>query len=626
MPRGPALRRGQFFKTIRSLTLSTDHLGRELPDELLKKGFELAYFLFPDDTAAINILSGALEKLEIQCQREKKRLFWRDKHPAQPVRRIIRKDCDVLQWLILQEAEKYETEQEQLTEPSKQDLIIRYIKHLVQITAAMSSFYANIALSRLLRSYTTSEAQLAYEALTQRYLGADEYRRAKSSLMNRINKRFSRFLNVIRADHGELRFEPADDQQQCTSFVNECLKAFTPWGTEGVCAKFPSIKGNPHISASATGHGETDQNEREMNACHVFVEPTCYAHLMKELGLAMPDTKLSLPKFSTRGETEIRNRDTDGKRLAILSPDVRSELRRRMAEKEQRRRNLRTQTLSIVVDGEHRGVLEKHRCMQIELQEGANLIEIRAEDEYGSFPLATHLVGYVDSAFEFLNATATLNRGKLDLSILPMAKAVDGPLQALLTVNHRPKFDPVRVGIICAVRWKMWRPRWIFAIAGLMIAFIVWGVTTAYYKHKIALLQQTQERLASTHASIRASVVTHYVLLPDDQKVRSSEQNGIPTISLRSQPQVIVLDLELPTTTKPDRFSADLQTFSGNRTLMSQNFLQPTAGKKSPTLAIMVPAQLLAPDGYYTVQLYALGPAGRAELINRFTFKVMSTQ
>lgn len=119
---------------------------------------------------------------------------------------------------------------------------------------------------------------------------------------------------------------------------------------------------------------------------------------------------------------------------------------------------------------------------------------------------------------------------------------------------------------------------------------------------------------------------THYLLLSDDQKVRSPEQNGIPTISLRSQPQVIVLDLELPTTTKSDGFSADLQTFSGNRTLMSQNFLQATGGKKGPTVAIMVPAQLLAPDGYYTVQLYVLGPVGRAELISRFTFKVTSTQ
>lgn len=629
MPRGPALRRGQFFRRTRPAPAFTANAGTELPDELLKKGFELAYFLFPDNTAAINILSGALEKLEIQCQREKKRLFWRDKHPSKPVRRIIRKDCDVLQWLILQEAEKYETEQEQATEPSKQDLIIRFIKYLVQITTAMSSFYVNIALSRLLHNYTTSEAQLTYETLTQRYLGADEYRRTKSSVMDRINNRFSRFLNIVRADNGEFRFEAANDQQHWTQCVNECLRAFTPWSTEAACSGFPSIKGNHHVLASEIPHDKTNQNEREMNACHILVEPTCYAHLMKELGLPMPNTKLSLPKFSIRGETETRDRDTDGNRSATLSLEIRSELRRRMAERELRRRNLRARTLSIVVDGVHRGDLEKHRCMQIELQEGSNLIEIRAEDEHGSFPLATQLVGYVDGAFEFLNATATLNRGKLDLSILPTAKTVDGRLQALLTVNYRPKFDPVRTAMFWYIRWKAWRPRWAFAIAGLMIAFIVWGLTSAYYRHKIALLQQTNERTANTQGRqplVQASAATHYLLLSDDQKVRSPEQNGIPTISLRSQPQVIVLDLELPTTTKSDRFSADLQTFSGNRTLMSQNFLQATGGKKGPTVAIMVPAQLLAPDGYYTVQLYVLGPVGRAELISRFTFKVTSTQ
>lgn len=630
MPRGPALRRSQFFRTIRPATSFTDNLGGELPDELLTRGFELAYFLFPDNNAAINILGGALEKLQIQCQREKKRLFWRDKHPSQPVRRIIRKDCDVLQWLILQETEKYETEQEQVADPSKRDLIVRYIKHLVQITTAMSSFYVNIALSRLLHNYTTSEAQFVYESLTQRYLGADEYRRAKSTLIERINKRFSRFLNVIRAEHGELRFDAGDDQQHWASFVNECLKAFTPWSTEGACAKFPSIKSNHHISASEIRQGETDQNEREMNACHVFVEPACYTRLMKELGLDMPDTRLSLPKFSIRGKSETRDGDTDGNRFATLSPEVRSALRRRMAENEQRRRNLRARTLSIVVDGVHRGEMEpgKHKSMQIELQEGANLIEIRAEDEFGSVPLATQLVGYVDNAFEFLNAAAILNDGRLDLSILPMAKSNDGRLQALLTVNYGPKFNSVRVGLSWWVIWKAWRPRWVFAI-GLMMAFIVWGLTSAYYKHKIALLQQTSERAANAQGRqlpMQSSAAANYLIVPDDQRVRSQERMDIPTVSLQSHPQVVILDLQLPRGQKSATFSADLQMFSGNQTLMSQNFLQAASSERGATVSITVPTRLLETDGYYTIQLYAFGPAGRSELVNRFTFKVTSIQ
>lgn len=628
MPRGPALRRSQFFKTIRPATSFTDNIGRELPDELLKKGFELAYFLFPDNNAAINILGGALEKLQIQCQREKKRLFWRDKHPSQPVRRIIRKDCDVLQWLILQEAEKYEAEQEQVTDPSKTDLIIRYIKHLVQITTAMSSFYVNIALNRLLHNYTTSESQFAYETLTQRYLGADEYRRTKSSLMDRINKRFSKFLNVIRADHGELRFEPADDQQHWAPCVNQCLKAFTPWSTEGACSKFPSINSDPHLSASELEHVQCDQNEREMNACHVLVEPTCYARLMKELGLDMPDTKLSLPKFSVLSKSGTMDGDIGGSRFSILSAKERNELRRRMAEKQQRRRNLRARSVGVFIDNVHQANFElgDNSSMQVELQEGANLIEIRGEDEYGSLSLATQLVPYSDNAFEFSNTTVILKQGKLGLSISPTVNSADGRLRALLTVSYRPKFDLVRFGTIWRPIWKSWYPRWSYAMAGLMVAFIVWGLTSAYYKHKIALLQQTSERAANAQGRqlpIQSSAAAHYLIVSDDQRVRSQEQMDIPTVSLQSHPQVVVLDLQLPRGQKSATFSADLQMFSGNQTLMSQNFLQAASSEKGATVSITVPTRLLETDGYYTIQLYA---AGRSELVSRFTFKVTSIQ
>jgi hypothetical protein len=607
--------------------------GGELRDELLEKGFELAYFLFPDHPTALDILSGALEKLEVQCQREKKRLFWRDKHPSQPVRRIIRKDCDVLQWLILQEAEKYETEQEQASDPSKQELIIRYIKHLVQITTAMSSFYVNIALSRLLHNYTTSEAQFTYETLTQRYLGADEYRRTKSSLMDRINKRFSKFLNVIRADHGELRFEPADDQQHWTQFVNQCLRAFTPWSTEGVCSKFPSINSNRHVAASETGQGETDQNEREMNACHILVDPTCYARLMKELALDMPDTKLSLPKFSIRGKTETKDGDTDGNRLAILSPEVRNALRRRMAEKEQRRRELHARALSILVDGIHRADLALEfgtkTSMQLELQEGANLVEICAEDEHGSLPVATQLVPYVDSAFEFSNTTAILNTGKLELCISPVPSSPDGPIRALLTVKYRPKFSPFRLPAIASKLHESFGARWSFALTTVAMALIIWGLTATYYKHKIALLQRMNVTRANTEGqqpAIQASASAHYLLVPDDQEVRTQEQTAIATVSLHSHPQIIVLDIQLPLLGKSDVYRADLQTFSGDRTLMSQNFLRAKNIGNKQGLQIVVPAEVFFGDGYYTVVLYSTGPAGHSELINRFTFKVTSRE
>lgn len=345
----------------------------------------------------------------------------------------------------------------------------------------------------------------------------------------------------------------------------------------------------------------------------------------------MPDTKLSLPKFSIQGKTETRDGDPDGNRFAILSPEVRNALRRRMAEKEQRRRKLNAGALSILVDGVHGADLElepgKLRSTQVELQEGANLIEIQAQDEYGSLLAATQLVPYVDNSFGFSKTTAIVSKGKLTLSIVPIVNSADGRRRALLTINYSPNFNAVRFWMIWPLMRISWRSGWSYAVAALTIAFVMWGLTSTYYKHRIALLQQSSQKAPEAQNKllpIQTSAAAHYLLLSDDQRVRSQEHNGIPTISLRSQPQVIVLDLELSATIQLGTFSADLQTFSGDRILMTQNYLAAKTVDKKLAVPIIVPAELLQAGGYYTVQLYSAGPTGRSELINRFTFKVTS--
>jgi hypothetical protein len=91
-----------------------DATKTEAPVELLHTGFELAYFLVPDRTGAVAILTRALEKLRVQSRRELKRLYWRDKHTERPIRRVARGDVDMLQWLIMFEAEEEERAQERL--------------------------------------------------------------------------------------------------------------------------------------------------------------------------------------------------------------------------------------------------------------------------------------------------------------------------------------------------------------------------------------------------------------------------------------------------------------------------------------------------------------------------------
>lgn len=112
-------------------------------------------------------------------------------------------------------------------------MIVRYIKHLVRVTTSMSSFSVNVGISRLLYNYTGVETQRMYELLTERYVGTDQYRRAKNLLREKLELRFGRFIKSVKTSRGELRSEPAKDQQGWSHLVRECLLAFTPWSTAG---------------------------------------------------------------------------------------------------------------------------------------------------------------------------------------------------------------------------------------------------------------------------------------------------------------------------------------------------------------------------------------------------------
>ena len=114
MRSGPS-QRSSFSPQLQGSTLPVrnwDATKSDAPAELLQRGFELAYFLIPDRVTAIDILTRALEKIRARSRREMKRLYWRDKHAERPVRRIARSDMDMLQWLIMFEAEQDERAQE----------------------------------------------------------------------------------------------------------------------------------------------------------------------------------------------------------------------------------------------------------------------------------------------------------------------------------------------------------------------------------------------------------------------------------------------------------------------------------------------------------------------------------
>jgi hypothetical protein len=601
-----------------------DATKTEAPAELLQSGFEFAYFLIPDRSLAREILIRALEKLRVLSRREMKRLYWRDKHAESPVRRIARPDVDILQWLIMFESEKDERTQEHAGNPSPRNMVIRYIKHLVQTTTALSSFYVNVGISRLLHNYTTSEAQRVYEMLTSRYLGPDEYRRAKSILMDKTSERFGGFLKIARVERGELRFETSDNQEQWIELVTHCLRIFAPWSTQGYCAHFVVANGDTRLK-SAQKTADTDQNESELKCCHILIEPTCYDRLMEDLAFDAPETRLALPRFIMREQQKGDDSNSQPPRAPELSQEDVDHIQQQLRMTDARRRKMNLRIVTIVVDGVEytRLDLTQESQMQIGLETGASLIEVRGQDESGEIVLATHAISYANNAFESARALTRVSGGELKFEITPVAAPGQEQTRAILSLNYYPRLEWTRP-------WTIWRELSLsgrkisaYALSALVMAGISWGIAAAFYSARVKALEKELQQAQSNQQHLfptAARAIVSYTLTPDDLRVRGTETAGIPEISLRLHSPAISLDLALPPAAQAPSFTAELKTFTGNKTLMTQNFLQPARIDSGPAVEIVVPADLLRADSYYTVYLHS------PDRTDHFTFKIVDNQ
>lgn len=413
-------------------------------NESLEKGFELAYFIAQDRQSAIEILAGALEKLSIQCRREKRRFYWRYSHAHQPIRRITHQDLDAFQWLIMLESEPCEKDQELRGRDSPRDMVVRYIKHLVQITMSMSSFYVCVGMNRLLYSYSTSETQAAFELITQRFPGSDQYRRAKKMLTSQLRERFGERVETIRARHGEIRFKTLENQSCWHELVHECLSMFSPWSTDGWCEHFRPKADDMLCSSLTPVAGATaGPDAQETIYCHMFIEPVCRENLSAVLSFSSPEARLALPRFAMKEESRGNDsNDTQGPGVSKLSEEEKALIAGRLNASKARRQRIRPSSIRILVDGREHSEFDLTGSgqMQIELAEGAKLIEIRGADEEGELLLGTHLISYADEAFKFSKVVQSFNNGRLGLMVSPIANSSDGA-RAVLTLAFKRRFQ-----------------------------------------------------------------------------------------------------------------------------------------------------------------------------------------
>jgi len=605
-----------------------------LQESLVESGFQLAWFLCPERETALSILTGALNKLELQHGRESRRSYWRDKHLKRSITRITRDQSDALQWLICFESEAYETAQEAERLPSLEQMLIRYIKSLVRITTAMSSFHVNVGLQRLLYYYTTEEAQRFYEALTERYLGADEYRRAKAALMQKLQQRFGSLLESSRGQHGELRFTPSEDQERWSKLLERCLALLTPWSTSGACP-IPSdfaVRSSqlpPQLSIEASRSFNADRIE--INRCHAFIDPTCFGRLADALALDAPFRKLALPRFNMPKDADYSGPPPAER----LTNDEHEHINRLLEQESTRRRKAAPHGFRILLDGTVVATLgTEHRILKtVALLEGAELIEVFGMDSYCDLALGLCPVRYDESgAFMTTELALPTRGGALRVTVVPDREAHT----AVLSVEFEPQarralfFDRERAWLIL--------PKFIVpALAALVLGFAL-GRFDAGRRPTAMTSEQSVTKSPPTPAAAPAPQTARrtelakqelappleVLLVPDELVVRSAGGAGSARVNLPQPDTLIHFRLPIAGNLKNMQFSTSLKTFMAKEDMLSESGLRASTAGDGHFVEVPVPSALLHGDEEYTFTLRARSGTRSREEVGSFTFHTIS--
>jgi hypothetical protein len=361
-----------------------------------------------------------------------------------------------------------------------------------------------------------------------------------------------------------------------------------------------------------------------------LIEPTCFSRLVKQLEFQSPETKLAVPRF----HMQERGRRMDGgsgsaKRQApeLLQEDFEL-VEARLAVNDQRRNEIKSRYVSVVIDRVERARFDATHSGQLDIaiEEGVNLVEVRGEDDSGKLLLATHVIAHGPDGFKVSKGKVILNTGELDLAVTPVARRSNEGAQASINVNYRPKLQRV-------LSWSIWRelgarnrlrPYMLAVFAAVLVGCIA---TTALYLHKTRSMEralQQANRGGSQGLPNTAASIVSYTLTWDGQRVRSEENASIPEISLGPGVTAIKFDLLLPAFVESDSYFANLETFTGDRTLMSQKGLRAQHTANGRVVPIVVPAALLTAGTYYTVQLHSMNAKSHSTALYRFTFAVLT--
>src|SRR5262249_47186487 len=221
---------------------------------------------------------------------------------------------------------------------TEEDMLLRFWKHLCQITMKRNSFYASIALGRIVHAYSTADTMEIYHAIAPEDCErkqSDYLRSRKAQLLDEVRSRFGDLLSIIRGPHKEDRIETREPDPATAAWARESLRVLTPWAVP--CWGRPESRAGagrrPNRFAS-----ERDESSGEARRFHALFDPPCFARVARTARLADPSERLVVPRFRVGGSHPSSEDRGHRERRAHLLPEERAEIQRRLAEEARRRK------------------------------------------------------------------------------------------------------------------------------------------------------------------------------------------------------------------------------------------------------------------------------------------------
>ena len=414
-------------------------------DTDLNKAFRLAYCLHPHLPTALRITQEALFDRfaalgTTQYKRQRQRTIRRQAAPHDaPLPAFYKLPLtrhELLQASVYAVSEKWEGDQERqsrtipenMYRPTRQDLLVRYVKLLIARTMDRPILYTALGLGCHLYQYSSFHiVELAPDAFH-----AANARRINGYLLEWIATRFPTLSIEPQPPYGERKVQTTASTAEERQLLYDALEWLTPWGAahlRGAERRFAQLRA---LFGPSTAEGKA-LLKLEAKRIHALIDPQCagFEFLVRAYQAAFtpenkadtmstddPYDKLALPAFEPGNDQATTG--SDRFRPAPLSPEARLILQDAFRRQQQRRRQYRPGLLSVRVDESEQARFDPRAsaCPPVYVPFSASSVEVYGQDATGElllavFPLAALLGAEEDSVLHITHTggqTLTLAR------------------------------------------------------------------------------------------------------------------------------------------------------------------------------------------------------------------------